>query len=220
MASPDRHGAARQRGAGAARHDLDLVVLAVAQDGRDLGHRLGQDHDQRHLAIGRQRIALVGPHALEVVDDPSPGTMARRAATISDRRARMAGSSGGICMLDPYAGSKKRRKPRLPPLFEFQDLRPLGLAGLEARVGLVDDVDAALAAHDTAVLVAQLHGLEGMADLQRFFSTKAPAGPGEFRKRAENKDPEAPRQPTIGLKFVNDQKAVGGTGAQHPGPAL
>jgi hypothetical protein len=29
--------------------------------------------------------------------------MARKAATISDRRARMAGSSGGICMPRSYA---------------------------------------------------------------------------------------------------------------------
>jgi len=33
----------------------------------------------------------------------TPGTMARKAATISDRRARMAGSSGGICMPRSYA---------------------------------------------------------------------------------------------------------------------
>src|ERR1044072_787981 len=97
---------------------------------------------------------------------PSPGTMTRRAATISDRRARMAGSSGGICMPRSLRQMKKRRKPSLPPLFEFRDLKSgSALAGLEARVGLVDDVDAALAAHDAAVLVAQLHGLEGMADL-------------------------------------------------------
>src|SRR6266545_3672134 len=76
---------------------------------------------------------------------PSPGTMARNAATISDRRARMAGSSGGICMPRSLRQMKKRRKPRLPPLFDFED--------------------AALAAHDAAVLVASLHGLERMADL-------------------------------------------------------
>src|SRR6185436_19105426 len=96
---------------------------------------------------------------------PSPGTMARRAATISDRRARMAGSSGGISMPRSLRQMKKRRKPRLPPLFDYEDAFASALAGLEARVGLVDDVDAAFAAHDAAVLVAQLHGLERMADL-------------------------------------------------------
>ena len=34
---------------------------------------------------------------------PSPGTMALSAATISPRRRRMSGSSGGICMEDAYA---------------------------------------------------------------------------------------------------------------------
>ena len=88
----DRHGAARQRGAGAARHDLDLVVLAVAQDGRDLGHRLGQDHDQRHLAVGRERIALVGPHAVEIVDDP----LARHDGPQGSHDLGPAGENGGI----------------------------------------------------------------------------------------------------------------------------
>ena len=36
----------------------------------------------------------------------------------------------------------------------------LTLAHLEARVGLIDDVDAALAAHDTAILVALFRGAE------------------------------------------------------------
>jgi len=38
------------------------------------------------------------------------------------------------------------------------------LAGLEAGVGLVDDVDATLAADDLAVGVATLEGLEGGGD--------------------------------------------------------
>src|SRR5712671_767760 len=41
----------------------------------------------------------------------------------------------------------------------------LALAGLEARIGLVDDVDAALAAHDAAVLVALLERLQRIGDL-------------------------------------------------------
>src|SRR5215213_83408 len=96
---------------------------------------------------------------------PSPGTMARKAATISDRRARMAGSSGGICMPRSLRQMKKRRKPKTSAALDSEDVLTLALTSLEARVGLVDDVDAALAAHDAAVLVAQLHGLEGMADL-------------------------------------------------------
>src|SRR5437899_3216077 len=112
---------------------------------------------------------------------PSPGTMARSAATISDRRARMAGSSGGICMPRSLRQMKKRRKPRLPPRLPSRTLRS-ALAGLEARVGLVDDVDAAFAAHDAAVLVARLHGLQRMADLHGSSRQKAPAAPGGISK--------------------------------------
>ena len=36
----------------------------------------------------------------------------------------------------------------------------LSLSGLEARVGFVDDVQAALAADDTAILVARFRGFE------------------------------------------------------------
>src|SRR6185437_13361554 len=75
---------------------------------------------------------------------------------------------------------KKRRKPEAPPLlFAPQVARAvLTLARLEARVGLVDDVDAALAAHDAAVLVAQLHGLQRMTDLHGPDSTKSPSRAG------------------------------------------
>src|SRR5579871_3257925 len=41
----------------------------------------------------------------------------------------------------------------------------LALAGLEAGIGLVDDVDAALAAHQAAGLVPGLHRLERIDDL-------------------------------------------------------
>ena len=110
-----RHGTARERGAGAARHDLDLVVLAVAQDRRDLRHRLGQDHDQRHLAVGRERIALVGPHALQVVDHALAGNNgAKRGDDLGP-----AGENGGIERRHLHASLirqiKKRRKPMAPP---------------------------------------------------------------------------------------------------------
>src|SRR5579885_2398338 len=39
------------------------------------------------------------------------------------------------------------------------------LAGFEAGIALVDDVDAALATHDAAVLVALLQRLQGIGDL-------------------------------------------------------
>ena len=43
--------------------------------------------------------------------------------------------------------------------------RGSALAGLQAGVLLVDHVDAATAAHDDAVLVAGLGGLQGITDL-------------------------------------------------------
>ena len=111
-----RHRPARQRGAAAARHDLHLVVLAVAQDGGHLGHRLGQHHDQRHLPVGRQRIAFVGAHAVEIVDDAlAPDDGAQRGDDL-----RPAGENGGIERRHLHASlirqMKKRRKPKLPPL--------------------------------------------------------------------------------------------------------
>ena len=43
-----------------ARHDLDAVLVAEAQDGRDLLGRRGQHHGERHLAVGGQRVGLEG----------------------------------------------------------------------------------------------------------------------------------------------------------------
>jgi len=48
----------------------------------------------------------------------------------------------------------------------------LALAGLEARVGLVNDVDAAFAAHDLAAGVAALEGLDGCGDFHSGRSRK------------------------------------------------
>ena len=110
-----RHGAARQRRAGAARHDLDLVVLAVAQDGRDLRDALRQHDHQRHLAVGRERIALVGPHAVEIVDH----ALARHDGAQGGHDLGPAGENGGIERRHLHASLirqiKKRRKPRPPP---------------------------------------------------------------------------------------------------------
>src|ERR1700730_1148108 len=148
---------------------------------------------------------------------PSPGTMARSAATISARRPRMSGSRAGICMPRSLRQTKRRRKPKPPPpnLMPVCDRalalsRALALAALIARVGLVDDVDAALAAHDAAILVAQLHGLERVADLHDSYSTKSPGRAGvKFRKRAENRDGMSLRQPSSRIEFPNDLSGLG-----------
>jgi hypothetical protein len=44
----------------------------------------------------------------------------------------------------------------------------LALTGFKARIGLVDDVDTALAAHQLVVAVALDQGLEGIADFHDF----------------------------------------------------
>src|SRR5262245_39253583 len=64
--------------------------------------------------------------------------------------------------------------------------RRSALAGFEARVGLVDDVDAALAAHDAAVLVALLGGLQRVHDLHDV-STLGRPDRGARKKSAENR---------------------------------
>ena len=55
----ERQGAARQRGAGAARHDLDAVLLAIAQDRGDLLDPRRQHDDHRQLPIGGQPVAFI-----------------------------------------------------------------------------------------------------------------------------------------------------------------
>src|SRR5437762_4456721 len=55
------------------------------------------------------------------------------------------------------AGSRQSR--------EYRGASLSALAGLEARIGLVDDVDASLAPHDAAVLVALLQRLQRIGDL-------------------------------------------------------
>ena len=60
--------AAGERGAGAARHHLDLGVVAIAEDLAHLLGALGQHHGERHAAIGGERIGLEGAAALEIGD--------------------------------------------------------------------------------------------------------------------------------------------------------
>ena len=55
-----RDGAARERGAGAARHHLDAERPTGAQHGRHLLSRARQRHGERHPAIGGERVGLVG----------------------------------------------------------------------------------------------------------------------------------------------------------------
>ena len=74
LAEPQQHAvgerqrAAGQRGAGAARHHLDALRMAVFQDLRDLFGGIRQHHDHRRLAIGGQPVGLVGAHLGRAVD--------------------------------------------------------------------------------------------------------------------------------------------------------
>ncbi len=67
LAQPHQHAigqrqrAAGERGAGAARHHLQLAPMAIAQHGGDLFGIARQDRDQRRLAIGGEAVALIGP---------------------------------------------------------------------------------------------------------------------------------------------------------------
>ena len=63
-----RDGAAAQGGAGAARHDLDAVLVAEAQDRRRPPRSTRQHDGERHLAIGGQAVGLEGA-ALVLGDD-------------------------------------------------------------------------------------------------------------------------------------------------------
>ena len=64
----ERQRAARERGAGAAWHHLDLVVVAVAQDRAHLLGAAGQHHGERHAAIGGERVGFEGAAALGIGD--------------------------------------------------------------------------------------------------------------------------------------------------------
>ena len=64
----ERQRAAGQRGAGAARHHLDLVVVAIAEDRAHLFGARRQHHGERHAAIGGERVGLEGAAALGIGD--------------------------------------------------------------------------------------------------------------------------------------------------------
>src|SRR5690348_7744555 len=107
---------------------------------------------------------------------PSPGTIRRNPSTISARRASTVSSGVGIRIVsapprgEHLGGPKTRAQTKTAP----RRARPVpamrsrsALARLEARVGLVDDVNATLPPHDPAVLVALLQRLERIGDLHR-----------------------------------------------------
>ncbi len=64
-----RQRATGQRGAGAARHHLDALLLAIFEDLRDLLGGVGQHDDHRRLAIGGQAIGFIRDHLGGAVDD-------------------------------------------------------------------------------------------------------------------------------------------------------
>ena len=65
--------AAGQRRTGAARHDFDALVLAIAQHRGDLRDGGRQHDDQRRLAIGGQPVAFIGAAFRLRDDDPLAG---------------------------------------------------------------------------------------------------------------------------------------------------
>ena len=64
-----RQGAAGQRGAGAARHDLDVVGMAPGKDGLEFFDGRGQHHGERQVGVGGEAVALIGAPADFAVDD-------------------------------------------------------------------------------------------------------------------------------------------------------
>src|SRR5690606_37896320 len=88
------------------------------------------------------------------------------------------------------SGSRRQERSACAGIYPHSAKRPTeirvkgggasALAGLEARRGLVDDVDAALAANHAVVAVTALERLERVLDLHRsspFFLLLRPCGP-------------------------------------------
>ncbi len=100
----ERQGPARQRGAGAAGHDLDVVLVAEAQDRAHLLGRFRQHDRKRQAAIGGERVGLEGATAFLVGDQDCVGSELLQllqdvVAALKDREIR--------------AGHGKMRHPRL-----------------------------------------------------------------------------------------------------------
>lgn len=68
-AAGDRHGAAGQARAGAARHDRHVQFAAHVQDRQHLLFAVGQGDDHRQLAVGGQAVAFVGTGVFGVGED-------------------------------------------------------------------------------------------------------------------------------------------------------
>src|SRR3989344_2460632 len=77
---------------------------------------------------------------------------------------RKAGREKG-CGQNPQPWERRRLGSRRPRRRRQRTGKTLALLRLEARVGLVDHIDLALAAHDLAVAVTGLERLERAADL-------------------------------------------------------
>src|SRR5262245_44920807 len=102
-------------------------------------------------------------------DTPPPDRRTWRRAAVARLRPKKSGGSRGRrrCILRSLAGPEGR-----PPVSAS--------ARLEARIDLVDDVDPALAAHDSASLMPGLDGLQRRADLHGPDSKQKPRrGPGK-----------------------------------------
>jgi hypothetical protein len=69
----ERQRAPRQRRAAAARHHRHARLVAILQDPADLLGGFRQHHDQRHLAIGGEPVALVGAQLLVGIDHALAG---------------------------------------------------------------------------------------------------------------------------------------------------
>ena len=80
-----RDRAARERGAGAARHDIDLLVAAEPHDARDLLGRARQRDRERQAAVGGERVGLERAPP-EFVGNQAFGRQDRREA-LDDRAA-------------------------------------------------------------------------------------------------------------------------------------
>ena len=102
-------------------------------------------------------------------------------------------------MLQKTTGHEKTR--HLAGLFHFRGDRGLSaLAGLEAAVGLVDHVNAALATHHLTVAVPAFQRAERIANLHRFFSITRLAAAGKRK--------------TPDLAAGGGENMVGGTGIE------
>ena len=114
-----RQSPARQRGARAARHHLDVVLVAVGEHAGDLLGGARQHDRERHAPIGRQRVRLVGAAAVLVADhrggaDQPPQILHDRVAPRHDRGIGLRQGHMGHGSLSLLAGSRRLRACILP----------------------------------------------------------------------------------------------------------